>query len=55
MTTITTTAELWGHEMRIEHLNKLAEHFQEDIVEIKSSAGTHRYKFKNGNWQPIVK
>ena len=55
MTTITTTANLIGHEARIEHLNKLTNAIESKIVEIKSFAGTHRYIFLNGGWQVLVK
>lgn len=51
MTRISTTADLNGHQERIDLINKLTTAIEDKLVEITSSAGVHKYIFLNGNWQ----
>lgn len=54
-TTIRTTADLFTHKERIEHITKMASWIEEDRVEFISSAGTHYYEFIDNEWKIIIK
>lgn len=53
-TTIRTTADLFSHQERIDHISKMASWIEEDRVEIISSAGIHHYEFIDNEWKIVI-